>query len=65
LQFFEVFFAQGRVAMTVVGGLDDTSGVELTSTAAVIASVDVYPIESIWVTPDSVRAQPRIYKSSV
>lgn len=64
-QFLEAYFAQGRVAMTVVAPLDDDSNVQLTAQSDVTAaSVDVYPIKSIWVTPDAVRAQPRVYGPS-
>jgi len=62
MTFLEAYFAQGRVAMTVVSTLDDESDIEMISTAPVTAQdVDVYPIKSIWVTPDAVRGQPRIY----
>ena len=65
-QFLEVYVGKGRVAMTVVGGLDDDSVVQLVSTADVTAaSVDVYPVKTIWVDPEAVRNQPRVYGPSV
>jgi len=66
LQFLEVYVGKGRVALTVVGGLDDDSGVELMSTADITAaSVDVYPLKTIWVAPEVVRNQPRVYGPSL
>lgn len=51
--------------MTATIGLDDSSDISLTATGEVtVAQVDAYPINSIWVTPDSVRAQPRIYNAT-
>lgn len=59
--FLETYFQAGRVAMTVLLPLSDSSGVGLTSSAPVRASVSVYPMKSIWVSPEDVRKQPRVY----
>lgn len=48
--------------MTYVGGLDDDSKISLVSNADVTAATAVvYPMRSIWVTPDAVRKAPRVY----
>ena len=49
-------------AITAVGSLDADSVVELTSTSDVTAeTAAVYPMRSIWVTPDAVRNAKRVY----
>ena len=58
----QAYFQQGRVGMTYVGGLDDDSKIALVSNADVTAATAVvYPMRSIWVTPDAVRKAPRVY----
>ena len=51
--------------MTIVGALDDSSGVQLTSSAPVTGTANVFPIKSIWTTADAVRAQPRVFGSTL
>lgn len=59
----EAFFQQGRVAFTEGFALNDGSDYALHSTAALVAaSVDVYPMGSIWVSEDDVRNAPRVYQ---
>ena len=59
----EAFFQQGRVAYTGGLALNDSSDYALHSTAALVAaSVDVYPMGSIWVSEDDVRNAPRVYQ---
>jgi len=63
--FVEAYFQQGRTAMTVVGGLGDTTGLSLTSTEALTAaSVSAYPMKGIWTTPEAVRKAPRVYPAA-
>jgi sucrose-6-phosphate hydrolase SacC (GH32 family) len=63
--FVEAFFQKGRVAMTAVVGLNDKSGLALTSTTATsAASVEVFPMKGIWTTPDEVRKAPRVYPAA-
>ena len=57
----EAYFQKGRVAITEVLAMDDTTGLALSSDAPVDASATAYPIESIWTTPDAVRKQKRVY----
>ena len=65
----EAYFQHGRVAMTESLGLSagpTGSGIALTSKAAsshatTVASVALYPLRSIWTSPDKVRQAPRIY----
>lgn len=60
--FTEAFFQNGRVAMTIAAGADDSADVSLTSDADVtVASATLYPLKSIWTTPDAVRKAPRVY----
>lgn len=63
--FIEAFFQAGRVAMTVSTVLNEDSRIALTSTAPVNAAVVAYPMKGIWVSPEEVRKQPRVYKSAV
>lgn len=63
--FVEVFFQAGRVAMTVPLALSEDSRVALTSTISVNADVTAYPMKGIWVSPEDVRKQPRVYSSAV
>jgi len=60
--FLEVFFQQGRVAMTATQALDDSAVIALTSTTKVNAGAVAYPMKSIWVTPEEVKAAARVYK---
>lgn len=63
--FTEVYFQKGRVAMTVVNSLDDSTGLSLTATTDMTAaSVFAYPIKGIWTTPDAIRMAPRVYSTS-
>ena len=49
--------------MTTNFAFDDTSTLVLFSTAPIqVSSATVYPLKSIWTTPEKVRAAPRIYK---
>ena len=48
--------------MTIAAGADDSADVSLTSDADVtVASATLYPLKSIWTTPDAVRKAPRVY----
>jgi len=61
--FMEVYFQKGRVAMTVPQPFKDSTDIVLTSTVHAQASaVDVYPIRSIWTSPEVVRKAPRSYE---
>jgi hypothetical protein len=55
----EVYFMDGRVAMTMpsVGGADGS--IALQSDVATTASATVWKMGSIWVTPEQVLATPR------
>ena len=61
----EVYFQQGRVAMTAALAMDDSTAVALTSAdppaALATADVEVYPMKSIWTTADAVRKQKRVF----
>ena len=60
--FLEAYFQQGRIAMTVTAAIPDGSDVGFTSSADLtMKAATVYPMKSIWVTPEAVRAQPRVY----
>jgi len=60
--FIEAFFQQGRVAFTNGLKLDDTSDVSLFSTTALmVGSTDVYPMNGIWVSPEEILKAPRVY----
>jgi sucrose-6-phosphate hydrolase SacC (GH32 family) len=61
--FLEVYFQQGRVAMTTKVALDDKADVSVTSDSPIkVASVNVYEMEDIWIDPEDVRNAPRVYK---
>jgi sucrose-6-phosphate hydrolase SacC (GH32 family) len=62
--FAEVFFQDGRVAITEVVALGDAAQVALESDGAdaTVKSATVYPMKGIWTTPDAVRKAPRVYK---
>jgi sucrose-6-phosphate hydrolase SacC (GH32 family) len=62
--FAEVFFQNGRVAITEVVALTDASMLALTtsSASATAQSIAVYLMASIWVSPEEVRNAPRVYK---
>lgn len=60
--FVEVFAGKGRVAMTITEPITSDTTVTLTATGAdLTADVAAYPLKSIWVTPDAVRKQKRVY----
>jgi hypothetical protein len=60
----EAFFQQGRVALTVSALVDAASPVTLDAAGgdATATSLDIYPMRSIWTTPEAVLAAPRVYK---
>ena len=61
--FIEAFFQRGRVAITEVVALTDATQIAITASAdAKLRSAVVYPIKSIWVSPEEVRNAPRVYK---
>ncbi|KAJ1449760.1 glycosyl hydrolase [Pelagophyceae sp. CCMP2097] len=60
--FVEVFFQHGRVAITKTTVLDDAATLTLSSTADVAAHLTIFPIGSIWVTPEEVRNATRVFK---
>ena len=59
----EAYFQRGRVAMTTAAPLDETAQWRLgyNPGGGATASAVVYPLKQIWVTPEAVRAAPRIY----
>jgi sucrose-6-phosphate hydrolase SacC (GH32 family) len=57
----EAYFQRGRVAITQSVALGDDSALELSATAPMEADAAVYPMKSIWVTPDDVLKAPRVY----
>lgn len=65
--FVEVFFQGGRVAMTVSMAFtavnEDTKLALMSTTGLIVQSAVVYPMLSIWVTPDVVRQAHRVYTS--
>lgn len=60
--FIEAFFQQGRVAMVVNSAMSDATDYSLQASVPVDASATVFPMRSIWVSPDDVRSAARIYK---
>jgi hypothetical protein len=61
--FAEVYFQEGRIAMTIVPTLSDPVPLALVSTAAVkIQSVETFPMKGIWASPEAVRKAPRVYQ---
>jgi len=58
----EIFFQQGRTAMTKASALSATSDISLTSTTDITADAEVYMIGQIWVTQDDIRKAARVYK---
>jgi len=61
--FAEIFFQQGRVAMTNnIDLLLDNTDLRAYSNGTISASTTSYPIGDIWVTPAEVRAAPRVYQ---
>jgi sucrose-6-phosphate hydrolase SacC (GH32 family) len=60
--FLEAFFQQGRVAMVVNNAMSDNTDYSLTASVPMTADATVYPMKSIWVEPEEVRKQPRVYK---
>ena len=61
--FVEAYFQGGRVAMTAAAGLDANADVTLTARGAPVkaTAATVYPMASIWVTEEQVRAMERVY----
>ena len=60
--FVEVYFQNGRVAITSVVELDDKASVTLSTAGnAAEAEAVVYKIKPIWVTPEAVRNTARVY----
>ena len=62
--FLEVFFQQGRVAMTVGNVMENQVDYVLTAedVDVVVKEATVWPIGSPWVTEEEVRNSPRVYK---
>jgi hypothetical protein len=64
--FVEAYFQKGRVAMTVSAKLDANSQIAVESTAPVTVSDSrVYPMRSIWVSPQEVRSAPRVFPGAL
>ncbi|CAE8614642.1 unnamed protein product [Polarella glacialis] len=62
--FMEAFFQKGRATLTFHGALDDLTGISVASSAAAtVQSMSVYPMKSIWTSPEEVRKMPRVYPS--
>jgi hypothetical protein len=67
--FVEVFFQRGRVAMTVPSTLgqpqssylSDAADMGIVATVAMVADVQVFPMEKIWVSPQEVRDAERVF----
>ena len=62
--FMEAYFQDGRVAITEtlpVRAHESTAVAIGSNTASVVQSVALYPMRSIWTTPDAVRKAPRVY----
>lgn len=59
--FVEAFFQRGRVGMTQNLALTSDADFSLTSTQALSAHAEVYPMGSIWVTPEDVKNAKRVY----
>lgn len=69
--FIEAFFQRGRVAMTVPTispdegrlrqYLSPTADMGFVSTVDIVTNVSVFPMEQIWVNPDEVRDQNRVF----
>jgi len=67
--FVEVFFQRGRVAMTVSSTLgqlqssylSDAADMGIVATVAMVADVQVFPMEKIWVSPQEVRDAERVF----
>ena len=67
----EVFFQQGRAAMTVATTMSATTELVVHAAAAPAAAAaaietiginaTAWPMRGIWVTPDAVREAPRVY----
>jgi len=63
--FVEAYFQKGRVAMTVASNLGANSQIAVESTAPVTLSDSrVYPMRSIWVSPEEVRSAPRVFPAA-
>ena len=62
--FQEVFFQQGRIAMTVENMLNDETDYSLTATGGQITVKDaeVWPMTEPWVSADDVRNAPRVFQ---
>ncbi|CAE8597216.1 unnamed protein product, partial [Polarella glacialis] len=62
--FMEAFFQKGRATLTFHGALDDLTGISVASSAAAtVQSMSVYPMKSIWTSPEEIRKMPRVYPS--
>ena len=66
--FIEAFFQRGRVAMTVPTVpmsrskyLSDTADMGVTASADIVADVTMFPMDSIWTSPEEVRAAKRVF----
>jgi hypothetical protein len=67
-RFGEVFWQQGRAAMTVgpsegsaLSLFNATSPVIFSSTADLAVNVDIYPMNGIWTSAAAVRKEPRVF----
>ena len=61
--FQEVYFQQGRTAMTVNNIMSKDDDYMLTSTTEMtVQEVEVWPIGSPWIDEEAVRKAPRVYK---
>lgn len=63
--FLEVFFQNGRLAMTVPYAPPISSELMISSTVETSAEVSAYAMKSIWVNEEYVRKQSRVYPRSV
>lgn len=64
--FAEAYWMNGRVAMTAKTGTTSEAGMSVTSDAAVtLNSATAWSVGSIWVTPEEVKATPRLDTSSL
>lgn len=59
--FLEVFFQKGRAAMTIPAAMSATTELSVLAPVKVGVNATAWPMRGIWVTPDAVRAAPRVY----
>ena len=60
--FLEVYFQQGRTAITVDAAMDSSSDVALYGDGVtVVSDATAYSLRSIWVSEDDVRNAGRVY----